>query len=208
MSLKRIAVMVSGRGSNLQSIIDEIDKGNINGEISLVISNKENAYGIERAINNNIKTLVASKDKYPTITERTNIILDNLEDENIDFVVLAGYMEILEKKFIDRYKNKIINIHPSLIPSFCGKGLYGMRVHNEVYRYGVKVTGATVHFVDEGADTGPVIMQDIVVVEEFDMPKNIAEKVLKVEHRLLPEVVRLMCEDKIMVDDRRVMILD
>lgn len=208
MSLKRIAVMVSGRGSNLQSIIDEIDKGNINGEISLVISNKENAYGIERAINNNIKTLVASKDKYPTITERTNIILDNLEDENIDFVVLAGYMEILEKKFIDRYKNKIINIHPSLIPSFCGKGLYGMRVHNEVYRYGVKVTGATVHFVDEGADTGPVIMQDVVVVEEFDMPKNIAEKVLKVEHRLLPEVVRLMCEDKIMVDDRRVMILD
>lgn len=208
MSLKRIAVMVSGRGSNLQSIIDEIDKGNINGEISLVISNKENAYGIERAINNNIKTLVASKDKYPTITERTNIILDNLEDENIDFVVLAGYMEILEKKFIDRYKNKIINIHPSLIPSFCGKGLYGMRVHNEVYRYGVKVTGATVHFVDEGADTGPVIMQEVVVVEEFDMPKNIAEKVLKVEHRLLPEVVRLMCEDKIMVDDRRVMILD
>lgn len=208
MSIKKIAVMVSGRGSNLQAIIDKIDEGCINGNIGLVISNKKDAYGLERAREKGIDTVVVSKTLYPSLDERTNVIIDALTSRDIDFIVLAGYMEILDKKLIDKYENRIINIHPSLIPSFCGKGLYGMRVHNAVYKYGVKLTGATVHFVDEGADTGPVIMQESVEIEDLDMPEDIGKKVLAIEHKLLPEIVRLMCDEKIVIDNRRVMILD
>lgn len=208
MSLKKIAVLVSGRGSNLQAIIDEIDNGSIRGQISLVIASKDAAYALERAKAKDIKTVVVSKKLYEDIEKRTNIILKELDDSGIDFVVLAGYMEILQKRLIDKYENKIINIHPSLIPSFCGKGLYGMKVHNEVYNYGVKITGATVHFVDEGADTGPVIMQDSIRISDTDKPEDIASKVLQIEHILLPKVIGLMCLDKIIVDGRRVIILD
>ena len=208
MSLKNIAVLVSGRGSNLQAIIDAIDNGSIEGKISVVISSKHDAYAIERCKVSEIDVQVISKKDHEDISVRTDMIIRELDKREIDFVVLAGYMEILEKKLIDIYENKIINIHPSLIPSFCGKGLYGMKVHNEVYKYSVKVTGATVHFVDEGADTGPVIMQRCIEIDEEDMPRDIAEKVLKIEHNLLPEVVGLMCKDKIVVDGRRVIILD
>lgn len=203
---KKIAVLVSGRGSNLQSIIDNIEKGQILGKIEIVISNRKDAYGLTRAKNNGIQDLYIGKENYPDIKERNARLLEVLKEEKIDLIVLAGYMSILDKKIIDEYKNRIINIHPSLIPSFCGKGYYGEKVHEAVIEYGVKVTGATVHFVDEGADTGPVILQKAIEVEFKDTPKTIADKVLKIEHELLPLAVKLFCEERIIVEGRKVAI--
>ena len=154
-----IGVLVSGGGTNLQAIIDETLAGNINGKVKVVISNKENAYGLERARQNNINTV------FETDEDR---IIEVLKEHNIDLVVLAGYLKIISPKFVNEFRNKMINIHPSLIPSFCGKGYYGQKVHQGVIDYGAKVTGATVHFVDEGADTGPIIMQETVVVKDDD----------------------------------------
>ncbi len=201
-----IAVLVSGRGSNLQFIIDSIDRGEINGKIEMVISNKRDAYGLKRAENHGIQGLYIGKGNYPDIHDRSIRILEALRESKIDLIILAGYMSILDKKIIDEFKNRIINIHPSLIPSFCGKGYYGEKVHEAVIQYGVKLTGATVHFVDEGADTGPVILQKAVNVDFKDTPETIADKVLKVEHELLPKAVKMYCEGRIMVEGRRVKI--
>ena len=147
-----IGVLVSGGGTNLQAIIDETLAGNINGKVKVVISNKENAYGLERARQNNINTV------FETDEDR---IIEVLKEHNIDLVVLAGYLKIISPKFVNEFRNKMINIHPSLIPSFCGKGYYGQKVHQGVIDYGAKVTGATVHFVDEGADTGPLLCKKL-----------------------------------------------
>ena len=192
-----IGVLISGGGTNLQAIIDEKKSGGINGTVKLVISNKENAYGLERARLSGIKAV------YETNEDK---IIGLLKENNIDLIVLAGYLKIITSKFVDEFRNKIINIHPSLIPSFCGKGYYGEKVHQGVIDYGAKVTGATVHFVDEGADTGAIIMQEAVNVEQDDDAKSLAKRVLEVEHRILKESIRLFCENKLSIQGRRVFI--
>ena len=192
-----IGVLISGGGTNLQAIIDETKSGGINGTVKLVISNKENAYGLERARLSGIKAV------YETNEDK---IIGLLKENNIDLIVLAGYLKIITPKFVDEFRNKIINIHPSLIPSFCGKGYYGEKVHQGVIDYGAKVTGATVHFVDEGADTGAIIMQEAVNVEQDDDSKSLAKRVLEVEHRILKESIRLFCENKLSIQGRRVFI--
>ena len=192
-----IGVLISGGGTNLQAIIDETKSGGINGTVKLVISNKEDAYGLERARLSKIKAV------YETDEDK---IIELLKENNIDLIVLAGYLKIITPKFVDEFRNKIINIHPSLIPSFCGKGDYGEKVHQGVIDYGAKVTGATVHFVDEGADTGAIIMQETVNVEQDDDAKSLAKRVLEVEHRILKESIRLFCENKLSIQGRRVFI--
>ena len=192
-----IGVLISGGGTNLQAIIDDTKSGGINGTVKLVISNKENAYGLERARLSKIKAV------YETDEDK---IIELLKENNIDLIVLAGYLKIITPKFVDEFRNKIINIHPSLIPSFCGKGYYGEKVHQGVIDYGAKVTGATVHFVDEGADTGAIIMQEAVNVEQDDDAKSLAKRVLEVEHRILKESIRLFCENKLSIQGRRVFI--
>jgi len=192
-----IGVLVSGGGTNLQAIIDETLDGNINGKVKVVISNKQNAYGLERARQNNIDAVFE--------TDEDNII-KVLEEHNIDLVVLAGYLKIISPNFVNKFRNKIINIHPSLIPSFCGGGYYGQRVHQAVIDSGVKITGATVHFVDEGTDTGPIIMQDTVEVKDNDDAQTLSKRVLEIEHRILKKSISLFCENKLSIQGRRVFI--
>ena len=205
MPLKRIVVFVSGGGSNFQAILDQISAGRISGEVVLVISDKPGAYALTRAQNAGIETWAYEKRQY-TKPELEQKICDILEKYKVDFCVLAGYLSILGASVIRKYPNKIINIHPSLIPSFCGMGFYGKHVHQGVLDYGAKVSGATVHFVDEGADTGPIILQESVKVMEDDDAQSLADRVLTVEHKLLHEAVRLMCEDAIQVNGRKVTI--
>ncbi|WP_314049599.1 phosphoribosylglycinamide formyltransferase [Peptostreptococcus stomatis] len=197
--MKNIAVLVSGGGTNLQSIIDAVEAGKINGQIKLVISNKEGANGLERAKKHNIRA-VFEKDE--------QAIIDIMKENKIDLVVLAGFLKILSPNFTKAFENRIINIHPSLIPSFCGKGYYGLKVHEAAIEYGVKVSGATVHFVDENADTGPIIRQDTVEVFAGDSPQDLQQRVLKIEHKILSQVVADYCDDKIRVVGRRVFIED
>ncbi|MBU5307865.1 phosphoribosylglycinamide formyltransferase [Clostridioides mangenotii] len=192
-----IGVLISGGGTNLQSIMDGTISGEIDGAVKVVISNKENAYGLERAKNNGIEAIFESEE---------DKIIEILKNREVDLVVLAGYLKIISPKFINEYRNKMINIHPSLIPAFCGKGFYGQKVHQGVIDYGVKFSGATVHFVDEGTDTGPIIMQDIVEVKADDDAKTLAKRVLEVEHRILKKSVALFCKNKLRVEDRRVFI--
>ncbi|WP_092922055.1 phosphoribosylglycinamide formyltransferase [Romboutsia hominis] len=192
-----IGVLVSGGGTNLQSIIDQTKFGNIKGNVSVVVSNRENAYALQRAKHNNIDAI------YETNEDK---IIAILKEHKVDLVVLAGYLKIISPKFVSEFKNKIINIHPSLIPSFCGEGYYGEKVHQAVIDYGVKFTGATVHFVDEVADNGPIIMQGTVEVKQDDDVKTLAKRVLEVEHKILNESIRLFCENKLSIQGRRVFI--
>ena len=195
----KIGVLISGGGTNLQAIIDNCENKTINGEVKVVISNKAEAYGLERAKNHNIKAICENdEDK----------IIEILKENEIDLVVLAGYLKIISPKLVNKYRNRIINIHPSLIPAFCGKGYYGEKVHQGVIDYGAKVTGATVHFVDEGADTGPIIMQKTVEVEQDDDAKKLAARVLDVEHEILTKSIAMFCENKLTVQGRRVYIND
>lgn len=195
----KIGVLISGGGTNLQAVIDGCENKSINGEVRVVISNKENAYGLERARNHNIKA-ICEKDE--------NKIIEVLKENEIELVILAGYLKIVSPKLVNEYRNKIINIHPSLIPAFCGKGYYGEKVHQGVIDYGAKVTGATVHFVDEGADTGPIIMQKTVEVKQDDDIKKLAKRVLEVEHEILTKSISMFCENKLTVNGRRVYIND
>lgn len=206
MPVKKIGVLISGSGTNLQSLIDEINKGNINGEIAVVISNKKDAYGLERARSSKIDAVFVDEKKYKDFELFNDAIIAELKSRDVDLVVLAGYIKILSGKFIEQFKNKIINIHPSLIPSFCGRGYYGMRVHEAAIAYGVKISGATVHFVDEGADTGPIIFQDVISVSDSDTAEVLQKNVLVLEHRLLPLAVKMYCEDRLCVKGRRVVI--
>lgn len=201
-----ICVLASGGGSNLQSIIDNCEKGNISGNIKLVISNKKDAYALKRAEKYNIKNIYLNPKDFESIDIYNEEILTICKDLKIDLIVLAGYLKILSGNILKEYKNRIINIHPSLIPSFCGDGYYGDNVHKKVLEYGVKYTGATVHFVDEGTDTGPIILQEVVSVEDKDNIDSLKEKVLKVEHELLPKAVSLICEDRLIVEGRIVKI--
>ncbi|MEG2246001.1 MAG: phosphoribosylglycinamide formyltransferase [Peptostreptococcaceae bacterium] len=194
-----LAVLISGGGSNLQSIIDGCETGYINGKVKLVISNKDKVYGLERAKKHNIKAIVESEEYK---------VIELLKKEKIDLIVLAGYLKIISPTFVETFRNKIINIHPSLIPAFCGEGYYGKKVHKAVIDYGAKISGATVHFVDEGADTGPIIIQASVEVKHDDTPDSLAERVLNVEHEILKESVKLYCENKLIVNGRGVIIND
>ena len=195
----RIAVLVSGGGTNLQALIDAVNENYINGEIVFVGSNRMKAYGLERARNHNIEALC--------IKDET-LLIEKLIEKKVDLVVLAGYLAILSDNFINHFENKIINIHPSLIPAFCGEGMYGIHVHEAAFKRGVKVSGATVHFVSNVVDGGPIILQKTVDISKCNSPEEIQQLVLnEVEHKLLKEAVKLYCEDKIKVENGRVVIL-
>ena len=193
---KNIAVLISGGGTNLQAIIDNTKNNYINGNIKIVISNREDAYGLTRAKNAGIKAVVIKDDEK---------LISTLSENKIDLIVLAGYLKILPEKITKIFENKIINIHPSLIPAFCGRGYYGLKVHEAVIKRGVKYTGATTHFVNEGADEGPIIIQKIVEVEG-ENPEELQQKVLKIEHEILPKSVKYFCEDKLKLVDGKVVI--
>ncbi len=195
----KIAVLISGSGTNLQSLIDACQNNEIKGKIELVVSNRKKAYGLERAQNANIKTLW---------TKDEDVLLKALEEEKIELIVLAGYLAIVTDKLIDKYPNRIINIHPSLIPSFCGPGYYGIHVHEEVFKRGVKVSGATVHFVSNVVDGGPIILQKAIDISDCRTPEEIQEKILlNVEHKLIVEAVRLYCDKSLKVENERVEII-
>ena len=194
-----IAVFVSGGGTNLQSIIDACLENKINGSIKLVISNRKKAYGLERARLAGIKA-VWTKDE--------DEIISLLEEEQIDLIVLAGYLAIVTDKLISKFENKIINIHPSLIPSFCGEGFYGLHVHEACFKRGCKVSCATVHFVSAVVDGGPIILQRTIDISDCKSPEEIQEKILiNIEHKILKEAVALYCDNKIRVVDERVEII-
>ncbi|WP_131924859.1 phosphoribosylglycinamide formyltransferase [Christensenella hongkongensis] len=203
----KFAVMASGGGTDFQSLIDAVQSGQINAEICCLVAGKPDIYAIERAKTAGIPVEVVQKKSFGTVEAFDEAILAALKAHAADFVVLAGYLSIIGKKTISAYRNKIINIHPSLIPSFCGMGMYGGKVHEAVIEYGAKFSGATVHFVDEEADTGPIIMQQVVPVMEDDTPEKLAARVLETEHRILPEAVALMADGKLLVEGRRVKVL-
>jgi phosphoribosylglycinamide formyltransferase-1 len=200
----KIGVLISGSGTNLQSLIDNVEKGHIDGKITVVISNKADAYGLERAKKYNIKSVFVDQKDYEDSESYNEAVLKELKNCGVELVVLAGYLKILSRHFIETYRNRIINIHPSLIPSFCGKGYYGLKVHEAAVNYGVKVSGATVHFVDEEADSGPIIIQETVKVDYTDTPEKLQKKVLKIEHKILPLAVKLFCEGRLDVVGRKV----
>ena len=206
--MTRIGVLISGSGTNLQALMDAIDTGRIpNAKIVVVISNRRSAYGLERARAHGIPAECILKREFEDEEAFNRAILERLKYYGVDLVVLAGYLSILSPEVVRSYPNRIINIHPSLIPAFCGKGFYGERVHRAVLDYGAKITGATVHFVDEGTDTGPIILQRPIEVKEDDDVHSLAARVLEVEHQLLPEAVRLFVEGRLAVEGRKVRIL-
>ncbi len=205
----RAVVMVSGGGTNLQAIIDAIGSGKItNTQIVAVISNKKDAYALTRAKENGIEGICISPKDYPAREDFNEALASKLEEYAPDLIILAGYLVILPKQVISRFTNRIINIHPSLIPSFCGDGFYGLKVHEAVLARGNKVTGATVHFVDEGTDTGPIILQKAVEVKFDDTPEILQRRVMEeAEWNILPEAVNLIANDRVRVEGRRVRIL-
>lgn len=206
MEVKRIGVLISGEGTNLQSLIDNIRMGNINGKIELIISNRKDAYGLIRGKKAQIDSLYIDRKQFNSEDEYNLELIKRFKEKNVELIVLAGYLRVLSKDFIEAFRGKIINVHPSLIPSFCGKGFYGTKVHKAVLDYGVKITGATVHFVDEGTDTGPIILQEAVKIDEGDTVDALKEKVLKLEHKILVEAVKLYCEDRLSIEGRKVKI--
>ena len=201
--MKNIVVLVSGGGTNLQALIDAEKRGEIkNGHITCVISSKVDAYALERAKNAGINTIVIPRKNYSNIEMYSRAILLELERQKADLVVLAGFMTILDECVTKEFEYKIINIHPALIPSFCGEGHYGLKVHELALAAGVKVSGATIHFVNEKADAGPIIMQGVVKVENDDTPESLQRRIMEnVEWKLLPKAVSLFCEDRITVKD-------
>ncbi|MDE6539224.1 MAG: phosphoribosylglycinamide formyltransferase [Ruminococcus sp.] len=197
--MKNIVVLVSGGGTNLQALIDAQKSGIIkNGEITCVISSNTNAYALERAKNNDIPTKIIPRKEYPDNVTYSHEILNALNELKADLVVLAGFMTILDECITKEYAYKIINVHPALIPSFCGEGFYGLKVHEKALEYGVKVSGATIHFVNEKADAGAIILQGVVDVKKDDTPEILQRRIMEnVEWKLLPEAVSLFCQDRI-----------
>lgn len=204
----RIAVLVSGGGTNLQAIIDKIASGEIhNTEIAVVISNNRKAYALERAKNNNILAECISPKSFEDREEFHRALLAAVDSYNVDLIVLAGFLVAIPDIMVKAYTNRIINIHPSLIPSFCGKGHYGLHVHEAALGRGVKVTGATVHFVDDGTDTGPIILQKPVMIEQDDTPETLQRRVMEqAEWVILPQAVDLIAQGKVKVIDGKTVI--
>ena len=203
--MKNIAVLVSGGGTNLQALIDAQNSGVIkNGKITCVISSNADAYALERAKQNNIPTRVIPRKEYESVSDYTKAVTDALVEEKADLVVYAGFMTILDEQIVKAFPNRMMNVHPSLIPSFCGKGFYGLHVHKEVLKKGVKLTGATIHFVTEECDGGPIILQKAVEVRNDDTPEILQKRVMEeAEWIILPQAVSLFCEDRIEVKDNR-----
>lgn len=195
----KIGVLVSGGGTNLQAIINKIEDGYIqNCKIVSVVSNKKEAYALERAKKYNIETAVISKRDYENKELYDEALINHFKTKEVDLIVLAGFMVVLGKKFIQAYQNKIINIHPSLIPSFCGNGFYGIKVHEAALNRGVKVTGATVHIVDEGTDTGPILLQKAVNVNDNDTPETLQKRVMEeAEWIIYPKAIKMIAEGEI-----------
>ena len=206
----KLAVLVSGGGTNLQAIIDAIENGTItNACIDVVISNNANAYALERAKTHGIDARCISPKQYETRDAFNDALTQTIIERNIDLVVLAGYLVIIPPQLIAAYKNRIINIHPSLIPSFCGAGFYGLKVHEEALKRGVKVTGATCHFVDEGTDTGPIILQKAVEVLADDTAKSLQQRVMEqAEWLIMPRAIDLIANGKVRVEDGKVQICE
>lgn len=197
--MKKIGVLVSGGGTNLQALIDAQKKGIIkSGEIVTVVSDKQDAYALTRARENGIDTKVILKKDYPDRNAFSKALCDYMLEKGIELIVLAGFLSILSGDFLSRYKDKIINVHPSLIPSFCGDGFYGLKVHKAALDYGVKVTGATVHFVNEVTDGGRIILQKAVYIKDGDTPEILQKRVMEeAEWQILPEAVELICSGKL-----------
>jgi phosphoribosylglycinamide formyltransferase-1 len=204
LSKLRLGVLVSGGGSNLQSIIDNSKSGYLPAEVVIVISSKEEVYALERARKHSIPGVVVVPNNYKTRDEYENELIKILNSYDVDLVILAGYIRVLSPHFVRAFQGRIMNIHPALIPSFCGEGYYGEKVHKAVLDYGAKVTGVTVHFVDEGADTGPIILQRTVPVREDDTPETLAARVLEEEHRIYPDAIKLFAEGRLQIEGRRV----
>lgn len=203
----KLAVCVSGGGTNLQAIIDAIENGTItNAKIEVVISNNKNAYALERAKQHGIEAVCISPKEFDNREAFNEAFLEKLNSFNVDLVVLAGFLVVIPEMMIKQYRNRIINIHPSLIPSFCGTGYYGLKVHEGALERGVKVTGATVHFVDEGTDTGPIILQKPVMIEQGDTPEVLQRRVMEqAEWKILPEAIDLIANGKVEVADGKVL---
>ncbi len=204
--MKKIAVCVSGGGTNLQAILNRIADGTIGGvKVSLVVSNNKKAYALERAKQAGIPAVCVSRREYGSREEFEAALVGAIDQAEVDFVVLAGFLVIIPEEMIRRYRNRILNIHPSLIPSFCGTGYYGLKVHEAVLARGAKVTGATVHIVDEGTDTGPIILQKAVEVHQDDTPEVLQRRVMEeAEWKILPEAIHLFANDQLEIRDGRV----
>lgn len=204
----RIGVCVSGGGTNLQAIIDKIESGEVtNTEIAVVVSNNPGAYALKRAEKHGIPAVCVSPKSFGNREAFNAALVDAMDSFRVDLIVLAGYLVVIPPVLIERYRNKIINIHPSLIPSFCGTGFYGLRVHEGVLNRGVKITGATVHFVDTGTDTGPIILQKAVEVHQGDTPEVLQRRVMEeAEWKILPEAIDLIANGKVSVQDGKVQI--
>ena len=204
-----VVVLVSGGGTNLQAIIDAVEAGTItNTKITGVISNNKNAYALERAKNHGIQGACISPKDFATRAEFNEKLLEEIDAMNPDLIVLAGFLVVIPEAMIAKYRNKIINIHPSLIPAFCGTGYYGLKVHEAALSRGVKVVGATVHFVDEGTDTGPIILQKAVEVEDGDTPEVLQRRVMEqAEWKILPKAIDLIANGKVQVKDNKVTVL-
>lgn len=197
----KIAVLISGGGTNLQSIIDAVNNGDLNCKIEMVISSKEGVLGLDRAKSNDIETHVITRKEFGE--NQSNKILELLEDR-VDLIVLAGYLSILDGEILDRFKDRIINIHPSLIPSFCGPNMYGLKVHEAAIKKGVKYSGCTVHFVNNEVDGGEIILQEVVPVHYDDNAEILQKRILEKEHILLPKAIKLISENKVNVIDGKV----
>ncbi len=208
MSFKNIVVLVSGGGTNLQTLIDAEKRGELgNGKITCVISSKADAYALTRADHNGIKTRVLVRKDYSDIASYSKAMRDALLEEKADLIVYAGFMTILDENVCDVFENKMINVHPALIPSFCGKGFYGLHVHESALAKGVKVSGATVHFVTAECDAGPIILQKAVDVMEGDTPETLQKRIMEqAEWKILPKAVQLFCDGRITVKDGKTII--
>ena len=204
--MKNIAVFVSGAGTNLQAVIDGIKSGKItNGQISLVLSSKDDVYALTRAKDNNILTEIVRRKEYPDENEFSVKVLEKIKPYDIDLIVLGGFASVLSEDFVKLYENKIMNTHPTLIPAFCGKGWYGLKVHEKVIESGVKLSGSTVHFVNEITDGGPIILQKAAEVKDADTPESLQQRIMtECEQIILVEAVNLFCNDKIDVRNNRV----
>ncbi|MBQ4113289.1 MAG: phosphoribosylglycinamide formyltransferase [Clostridia bacterium] len=205
---KKIAVLVSGGGTNLQALIDAQGRGELgNGKITLVIASKPGVYALERAANAGIEGRVLARKDYDSIAAYSGALADEMTAAGIDLVVLAGFLTIFDEQVYEAFPNKILNVHPALIPSFCGKGFYGLHVHEAALEKGVKVSGATVHIVTPECDAGPIVLQKAVAVMQDDTPETLQRRIMEeAEWKILPEAVRLFCEDRITVVDNRVYI--
>ena len=203
--MKKIAVFASGSGSDFQSIIDANERDKF-CEIALLVASKEDIYAIERAKKHNIEYIVRRKKDFASAEEMFENIISELTARKVDYIVLAGYLCMIAENFVRAFPDRIVNIHPSLIPSFCGKGYYGLNVHRAAIEYGVKVSGCTVHFVDEHYDSGAILMQRTVPVFEEDTPESLQARVLSEEHKILPEAVKLLVSGKVRKEGRKVII--